>query len=82
MFGVAAGQAPGSRVTLWRVFELVDVGALAPFGVDPLVIEAGAEVGLASFGVGEQVPDDDEDGSDGGDDGFLGAVGFMSQWCS
>ena len=50
------------------------VGALTAFGVDALVAEVAAEVGVAGAGVTEQVPDDDEDGAAGGDDGFLAAA--------
>jgi hypothetical protein len=50
---------------------LVDVVLFAPFGSDPGVEEVGAEVAVAAGGVGEQVPDDDEDGRGDGDLGFL-----------
>src|SRR5256886_17464589 len=49
-------------------FELVDVGSFPAFGVDALLEEARSEVGVAGLGVGEQMPDDDQDGAaDGGD---------------
>jgi hypothetical protein len=43
-------------------------------GVDPGVEEVAAEVGVAGFGVRQQVPDDDEDGAADGDGGFLAAA--------
>jgi hypothetical protein len=53
---------------------LADVVALAAFGVDPGVVEIAAQVGVADGGVGEQVPDDDQQGAADGDDGFLAAA--------
>jgi hypothetical protein len=41
-------------------FELADVAALAAFGADAGVVEVAAEVVVAGAGVGEQVPDDDQ----------------------
>ena len=52
-------------------FELADVVALLAVGVDAAVVEVGAEVVEAGFGVGQQVPDDDQDGAADGDDGLL-----------
>src|SRR5215204_3780678 len=43
-------------------FELADVVALGALWVDAGVVEAGAQVVEAGGGVGEQVPDDDQDG--------------------
>jgi hypothetical protein len=51
-------------------FELADVVDLAPFGTDPVVEELGAKIAVAAGGVGEQVPDDDEDGAGDGDEGL------------
>src|SRR5580693_9860150 len=51
-------------------FELADVISGGPVFVDPGVVVAGAEVGISGGGVGEQVPDDDQDGAGGGDLGF------------
>jgi hypothetical protein len=42
--------------------ELADVVALGALRVDAGVVEAGAEVTEAGVGVGQQVPDDDQDG--------------------
>jgi hypothetical protein len=55
-------------------FELADVVALAALGVDPGVVEARAEVLVVDGGVGQQVPDDDQDGAADRDDGPLGAA--------
>src|SRR3954451_9896272 len=55
-------------------FELVDVGAFLAFGVDPLVVEVGSEVVVAGLGIGQQMPDDDQDGAADGDDGLLRAA--------
>ena len=51
--------------------ELAEVGADLAVAVGFAVVPAGAEVGEPGFGVGEQVPDDDEDGAG---DGALGPV--------
>jgi hypothetical protein len=53
---------------------LVDVIAFAAFGVDPAVVKAGAQIGVAGLRVGQQVPGDDQDGAADGDDGFLGTA--------
>ncbi len=42
-------------------FELTDVGALAAFGVDAGGVEIRSQVVEVGVGVGQQVPDDDED---------------------
>ena len=55
-------------------FELADVAALAAFGVDAGGVKPWAQVVEAGFGVGEQVPGDDEDGAADRDDGALGAA--------
>lgn len=51
-------------------FELVDVLAFAAVGLYPVVEEFGAEVPVAGGGVGQELPDDDEDGAGGRDEGF------------
>jgi hypothetical protein len=38
---------------------------------DPGVVEAGAQVGVAGIGVGQQMPDDDQDRAADRDDGFV-----------
>ena len=48
--------------------------ALAAFGVDAGVVEVAAQVVVAGGGVGEQVPDDDQQGPADGHDGFLAAA--------
>ena len=45
-------------------FELADVFAAAAVGVCAPGVEVRAEVGVARFGVGEQVPDDHQGWSD------------------
>ncbi len=55
-------------------FELADVVALAAFSVDAGVVEAGSQVVEADLGLGQQVPDDDQDGAADRDDGLLGAT--------
>jgi len=55
-------------------FELADVVALGAVGVDAGVVEAGAEVVVAQVGVGQQVPDDDQDGPADRDDRLVGAA--------
>jgi hypothetical protein len=51
--------------------ELAEVGADLAVAVGLAFVPVGAEVGEPCFGVGEQVPDDDEDGAR---DGALGPV--------
>ena len=46
--------------------ELVQEAAGAAVGVGLALVPAGAEVGVPGFGVGEEVPDDDEDGAGDG----------------
>jgi hypothetical protein len=53
---------------------LVDVCALLAFGVDLLVVEVGPEVVVARLRVGQQMPDDYEDGAADGDDRLLAAA--------
>jgi hypothetical protein len=43
-----------------EVFELTDEVTLLALSVDLRFVEAGAEVVVAGFGVGQQVPDDGE----------------------
>src|SRR5262245_9084083 len=52
-------------------FELADVGALGTLGVAASVVEVGAEVVEASVRVGEQLPNDDQDGAADRDDRSL-----------
>jgi hypothetical protein len=51
-------------------FELADVVAGLALGVDAAGVVAGAEVVVAGSGVGQQVPDDDQDGAGDGDQGL------------
>ena len=51
--------------------ELPDVVALLAVGADAGVVELGAEVVEAGVGVGQQVPDDDQDRAADRDDGLL-----------
>jgi hypothetical protein len=51
-------------------FQLLDEVALASLLVDAAFVVVGAEVAVGGVGVGEQVPDDDEDGTGDGDEGF------------
>src|SRR4030095_10744947 len=53
--------------------QLADVVALGALRVDPGVVEAGTEVVIAGLGIGQQVPDDDQDGAAHRHDGLLGA---------
>src|SRR5829696_6416765 len=55
-------------------FELADVVALGAVGVDAGVVEAGAQVTEAGGGVGQQVPDDDQDGPADRHDRLVGAA--------
>src|SRR5215203_6474906 len=55
-------------------FELADVVALGAVGVEAGVVEAGAEVTEAGLWVGQQVPDDDQDGPADRDDRLVGAA--------
>src|SRR5215216_53540 len=57
-------------------FQLADVVALDALGVDAGVVEAGAQVLEPGGGVGQQVPDDDQDGAADRHDGLLGAAAF------
>ena len=65
-------QAAGSKGDLVAEgFELADVVALLALGADAGVVEVRAEVVEADFGVGQQVPDDDQDRAVDRDDGLL-----------
>ena len=52
-------------------FQVVDVGADGALGAATDVVEVRAEVDEGDRGVGEQVPDDGQDGAADGDDGLL-----------
>ena len=56
--------------------QLGDVVAGSAFGVDAAGVVVGAEVVEAGGGVGEQVPDDDEDGAGDGDERLEFAAAF------
>src|SRR5215211_9516532 len=53
--------------------ELADVVALGALSVDAGVVEASAQLVEAGGRVGQQVPDDDQDGAADRDDGLLAA---------
>jgi hypothetical protein len=55
-------------------FELADVVAGFACFVDPVLVVAGAEVGVPGAGFVEEVPDDDKDGAGDGDLGFGGTA--------
>src|SRR5438105_3016772 len=55
-------------------FELADMVAPAALRVDAGGVEVRSEVVEARVGVGQQVPDDDQDGAADGDVGFGGAA--------
>ena len=57
-------------------FELVDEVAGLAVLVDAVGVEVGAEVVVAGGGVGEEVPDDDEDRAGDGDERFEFAAAF------
>lgn len=57
-------------------FELPDVVSGSASDVDALVVEVDAEVVEGRAGVGEQVPDDDKDGSGDRDDRLEFAAAF------
>ena len=56
--------------------ELGDVVARPAFEVDAAGVVVDAEVAEAGGGVGQQVPDDDEDGARNGDEGLELAAAF------
>ena len=55
-------------------FELANVAAGLADLVDPAFVPVGSEVGVAGLVVGEQVPDDDQDGPGDGGPGLGGAA--------
>jgi hypothetical protein len=57
-------------------FELVDEGSDLAAGVDLGGVVVGAEIVEAGRGIGQQVPDDDHDGSGDGDQCFELAAAF------
>ena len=57
-------------------FELVDQAADFAVGVDAAGVEVRAQVTKPGGGVGQQVPDDDQDGAGDGDQGFEFASAF------
>src|SRR5215218_8371772 len=69
---VSGGGFEGDFVA--ECLELADVVALGAVSVAASVVEAGAEIVEAGVGVGQQVPDDHQDGTADRDDGFLGAA--------
>src|SRR5215218_4348039 len=71
---VASRSRSGCRIEGHRVaegLEFADVLADLPLGVGAGVVVAGAEVDELDVVVGEQRPDDDEDGSADRDDGTV-----------
>ena len=50
--------------------EVADVSAYFPAGAGTAGVVAGAEVAVAGGGTGEEVPDDDEDGTGDRDEGL------------
>ena len=59
-------------------FEFTDVVALLTFWVDAGVVVAGTQVVETGLGIGQQVPDDDQDGTADRDDGFLARKWMVS----
>ncbi len=55
-------------------FELSDVVAFLGLWIEVCGVVVGAEVGVGGVGVGQQVPDDDQDGASDGDDGAFVAA--------
>ncbi len=55
---------------------MADVVAFLAVRSDPGVVEAGTEIVVADVGLGQQVPDDDEDGTADGHDGAFLAAAF------
>ena len=53
--------------------ELVQEASGPAVGVGLAGVPAGTEVGVAGFGAGEEVPDDDEDGTSDGASGLAAA---------
>src|SRR3954453_4909272 len=71
---VAGGGLQGDGVTEGLELPYQAVGL--PVGVDASLVVVGAEVAVAGGGVGEQVPDDDQDGAGNGDQGFAFTAAF------
>ena len=67
-FGVLGGLGDGDVEA--QSLDLADVVAELAVRVGAGLVVAVAEVGVAGFGVFEQVPDDDQDGAGDGDLGF------------
>ena len=68
----SGGGLQGDSVA--ECFELAEVVALLALSVDAGVVEAGAKIMEAGGGVGQQMPDDDQNGAADRDDGSLGAA--------
>src|SRR5512133_3841892 len=73
-FGRSGGWLEGDLVA--ERFELAHQVAGLAGGVDAVGVVVGAEVVEAGGGVGEQVPDDDQDGAGDGDQGLELADAF------
>jgi hypothetical protein len=54
-----------------QCFELADVVTFLAFWADVIVVEIGAYVMETGLEIGQQVPDNDQDGATEGDDGSL-----------
>jgi hypothetical protein len=63
---MSGGRVQGDAMS--ERLQLLDEVAGSAVGVDALGVVVGAEVGEPCGGVGEEVPDDDEDRAGGGDD--------------
>src|SRR5215216_7013345 len=71
------GAGSGSRYEgdpVAQGLQLADVVAFGALGVDVGVVKAGAQVVVAQVGVGQQVPDDDQDRAAHRHDRLLGAT--------
>src|SRR5690242_11487833 len=73
-WGVSGRWVQGDGVA--EGFELSDEVVDLPGGVDPAVVEVGAEVLETGAGVGQQIPDDHENGAGDGDQGLAFAAPF------
>jgi hypothetical protein len=71
-WGRSGGGLQGDLVA--QRLQLADVVALAALGVDAALVEARAQIVEAGGRVGQQVPDDDQDGAADRHDGPLGAA--------
>lgn len=64
---LGSGGGGNGDVAVWvEGAELVQEAAGPAVGVGLAGVPDGAEVGVAGLGIGEQVPDDDEDGASDG----------------